>query len=244
MIQMENEVQLFYDDFTTKQLEQGICLRNIRIQEWTEKFGLKETDNVLEIGCGIGSQTELLAKFVVNGKITAVDLSPKCIQIAKERLKKFKNISLLTGDILTIPLPLETKFDVIVLPDVLEHIPLEGHFKLFATLSSLLKNDGFIVIHIPNPNFLAWCIENKKEVLQIIDQPIYTDVLCSNVYPNNLYIHYIETYEIWQPNCDYQVIILKSKKSANHYPEKIYKSTFFQKAVYKLKLILGLKRKK
>ena len=222
---MENSVQSFYDEFTTKQLDAGISLRNIRIQEWTEKFGLKPTDNVLEIGCGIGTQTELLARFVSNGQITAVDLSPKSIHYAKERLKNYPQVSFITGDILTLPMDRKNQFDVIVLPDVIEHIPLETHFELFSILSSLLKSEGVIVIHIPNPNFLAWCIEHKKEALQIIDQPIYTDVLCSNIYPHNLYIHYLETYEIWQPNYDYQVIILKSKKSANHYPEKIYTST-------------------
>jgi len=238
---MEKSVQVFYDNFAQAQIQSGISKRNLKIQEWTEKFGLKKTDNVLEIGCGIGTQTELLAKFLIGGTITAIDISPKSIEVAKKRLQSYKQVTFITGDIITLEFQPKNKFDVVVLPDVIEHIPLESHDKLFSKLRSLLKDDGFIIIHIPNPNYLAWCTENKKELLQVIDQPIHTDILCRNIYPNDLYIHYLETYEIWQTNCDYQVIILKSKKAASLYPEKIYVSTFMQKAVYKLKLILGLK---
>lgn len=231
----------YYDEYAEKQIEFGISKRNLKIQEWTEKFGLQNTHNVLEIGCGIGTQTELLAKFLTNGKVTSIDISPKSIEIAKQRLKNYNQVSLIAADIITLDFTPKEKFDAIVLPDVIEHIPLESHFKLFQKLRSLLKDAGFIVIHIPNPNFLAWCIENKKEVLQYIDQPIYTDELCRNIYPNGFYIQYLETYEIWQPNYDYQIIILKCRSAANHYPEKVFTSTFIQKAIYKLKLIFGLK---
>jgi trans-aconitate 2-methyltransferase len=239
---MENSVQSFYDEFTTKQLDAGISLRNLKIQEFTEKFGLKDTDNVLEIGCGIGTQTELLVKFVANGKVTAVDISPKSIHFAKERLKAFRNVEFLTGDINEMHFPADKKFDVIVLPDVIEHIPLENHFKMFAKLRDVIKDSGFVIIHIPNPNYLEWSHVHDKASLQIIDQPIYTDVLCSNTYPNDFYIHHLHTYEIWKWNCDYQVIILKVRSAANHFAFKYIEPTFMQKAIYKLKLVLGLKK--
>jgi trans-aconitate 2-methyltransferase len=237
----DNKVRDFYDDFSEKQIITGVSTRNIKIHEFAIKFGLKKTDNILEIGCGIGTQTGLLAEYTKGfGKITAIDISEKSVEYAKNDLKKFNNVNFLTGDIVEMKLDFNNKFDVVILPDVIEHVPIENHYKLFAILRLLLKDAGFIIIHIPNPNFLEWRRKNRKELLQVIDQPIYTNELCLNIYPNDLYIHYLETYEIWQKNCDYQVIILKVKKAANEFPEKIYTSTFIQKAVYKIKLVLGL----
>lgn len=238
---MENTVEAFYDEFTTKQIQAGISKRNIKIHEWAQQFGLKNNHNVLEIGCGIGTQTELLAQYVSQGKITAIDISPKSITIAQQRLANYTNVSCITGDIITMDINFSTKFDVIVLPDVIEHIPLDSHNALFKRLSGLLKEDGFILIHIPNPNYLAWCHTNTPQVLQVIDQPIYTNVLCSNVYANGFYIHHLETYEIWTNNCDYQIIVLKAQSNANSFSFKYQHSTLKQKIVCKLKSIVSLK---
>ena len=234
----DNKVSEYYDDFSEKQISTGVSTRNIRIHEFAIKFGLKKTDNVLEIGCGIGTQTELLAQYITHGRITALDISSKSVNYARESLKKYNNIEFLIGDI--VEMKFDKKFDIVILPDVIEHIPLKDHFKLFSILRSLLKDSGFVLIHIPNPNYLKWCQENAKELLQIIDQPIFTDLLCSNVYPNDFYIHYLETYEIWTNNCDYQLIVLKPKSAANNFSFKPIESSFKQKVIFKLRKIVRL----
>jgi len=124
------------------------------------------------------------------------------------------------------------------LPDVLEHIPIELHNNLFKRISSLLKSDGFIFIHIPNPYFLDWCHANRPELLQVIDQPIYTDVLIENTYPHGLFIHELKTYSIWITDNDYQYVVLKKRGYQNFNNQIEYKPTLFDKVKYKLKLIL------
>jgi|688.fasta_scaffold443580_2 trans-aconitate 2-methyltransferase len=232
------EVVDYYDNFVKEQVKNGISKRNEAIQDWCLKFGLSKNSNVLEIGCGIGTQTELLASFVKNGKITAVDISPRSIEVARDRLLKFKNLTLIAGDVNEIHFEHEHIFDYVIMPDVIEHIPIELHFKLFKKIYDLLKDDGKVVIHIPNPYYLNWCIRNTPEKLQVIDQPIYTDLFCSIVYPNGFYIHYLETYEIWTNNCDYQIIILKKTKSANNFSYKYIEPSFKEKVIYKIKSIL------
>ena len=106
-----------------------------------------------------------------------------------------------------------------MLPDVIEHIPVEQHKKLFANISSVLKKDGFILIHIPQPYYQEWCFKNKPEALQVIDQAIYTDQLAQNVYPNKLFISHLETYSIWKQHGDYQVIVLKPYRTDLSYDE-------------------------
>lgn len=61
-----------------------------RTLDKTRSF-LKESDRVLELGCGTGSTALLLAPSV--SRYLATDLSPKMIEIAQEKLAKNNAIS-------------------------------------------------------------------------------------------------------------------------------------------------------
>ena len=136
----------FYDDFVDQQLKSGIHHRHLAILKWLQKFSMPQTGNFLEIGCGIGTQTELLLQELsLDSKVTAIDISEKSIAYAKKRLKLYDNVTLIVGDITEINL--SGKFDVIILPDVIEHIPLELHSNLFKKLAALLEEKGFLLIH-------------------------------------------------------------------------------------------------
>lgn len=229
----DKNVANWYDEFSAIQEEEGINLRNEKIQEWLVHFGLKEDSTILEIGCGIGTQTQLLAEYLKQGgSILANDISEKSIQIAKRRLNQYKNIEFIAGDI--VKTTVKGKFDIILLPDVLEHIPIKDHHALFQKIRSLINDNGIVIIHIPNPNYLEWCHKNKPEVLQVIDQPIHTDILVKNTYSNDLYIDYLETYSIWVDHNDYQIITLKPNVKKD-YKIVSKKKTFVDKLRYKAK---------
>jgi len=205
---MSGKIESFYDSFSHTQEEIGINARNHYIHKWLLKFGLHANHSVLEIGCGIGTQTQLLYNFKKDkGNILAVDISLNNIKKAQQSLKHAGNIEFVYGDIIDLDIS-KYKFDIIILPDVLEHIPIKSHKKLFEKLKAVIKDTGFILIHIPNPYYLDWCHKNKPELLQIIDQPIYTNFLVENVYPD-FYIYNLKTYSIWVDNHDYQLIVLK-----------------------------------
>jgi 2-polyprenyl-3-methyl-5-hydroxy-6-metoxy-1,4-benzoquinol methylase len=202
----QKEIKEFYNEFITKQSETGLNKRHFSILNWAIKFGLKPTMNILEIGCGIGTCTQLFANFLKGGSISATDISEKSIDLAERNLKQFSNVNLFAAD--STSHNFIEKYDVIVLPDVLEHIPMELHSKLFEKLFNCLKENGFIFIHIPNPYLLSWCHENRKDLLQVIDQPLYLDKLSKDIYSNGLAIHHMETYSIWQME-EYQVLKLR-----------------------------------
>ena len=210
----------FYDLFSNRQLKAGVTRRHNHILNGMVKFGLKPGHNVLEVGCGIETLTGLIGKFLENGSLLALDFSPESINIAKKRLKGLKNVELLEKNFLKFET--DKRFDVVVFPDVLEHIPLENHFELFKKAANLMATDAFIYINIPNPYYLSWCKQKNPEVLQIIDQPVYSDKLINDIYPHGLMIYYLETYSLWVKN-DYQVIVLKKSNDQNNFPEIPYK---------------------
>ena len=124
-------------------------------------------------------------------------------------------------------------FDVIVLPDVLEHIPIELHKGLFKKLKNLLKPRGFILIHIPNPYYLDFCIKQGME-MQIIDQPVYIGEIIKNLKGSGLFIKFLEVYSIWQKEGDYQVMVLEHEEKFNNFSPIELKIPIWKKAMQKV----------
>jgi trans-aconitate 2-methyltransferase len=170
-------IRHYYDQLSPRQVDAGVNLRHRSISSWMRQFGVGASDSVLEIGCGVGTQSELIAKLVTKGPIRACDQ--------------------------------DDQFDVIVLPDVLEHIPQRDHASLFQKLSSWLAPHGKVIIHTPEPFFLEWQIKTAPHSLQIIDQPVHTSVLARNATAAGLYIHFLSSYSIWKNQPDYQIALLK-----------------------------------
>lgn len=215
------DVTRFYDNYVTRQTAIGINERHHAILGWLRRFGLRSDHSVLELGCGVGTLTQLVAQAVPNGSVFAADLSPKSIEAAKRRLARFANVRFLAGDVLTADIP--GRYDVVVLPDVIEHIPLVDHSRLFARVASWVVDDGFVLLHYPNPHFLEWCHVHNPQGLQIIDQPVHADTLLGAVYPYGLYLDYLERYSIWIEEGDYVVAVLRPSTGVGtftHLPER------------------------
>lgn len=227
----KNAVIDYYNRYVERQAKCGINERHASILEKAIEAGLETSHDVLEIGCGIGTQTELLVKYLKNGSIYSCDISPESIKTAKINLSHFNNLTLEVQD--ATDFCLSKQFDAIIMPDVIEHISLELHARMFQNMDKMLKPDGFIFIHIPNPEYLEWCLENRREILQIIDQPIYTNLLLQNLEGTDLVITHLGTYSIWVEKGDYQYIVLRRKNADfSMYVEK--KISIWKKIKYKL----------
>ena len=68
-----------------------------------DSANLKKSDIVLEIGPGIGTLTQELAKKA--GKVIAVEKDKKMVEILKETLANFNNVEIIQADILKTKLP-------------------------------------------------------------------------------------------------------------------------------------------
>jgi trans-aconitate 2-methyltransferase len=201
------DVSAFYDDFADRQTRVGINDRHRAIVAWLRRFGLRPGDSVLELGCGVGTVTQLLAEELPRGSVLGIDLSPHSIAKARERLAAYENVRFMAADVAAVDV--EGEYDVVLLPDVIEHVPLEQHDALFGSVASWVKPGGFVLLHYPNPHHLEWFHVHHPERLQIVDQPIHADVLLANAYRHDLYLSYYERYSIWIREGDYIVAVLR-----------------------------------
>lgn len=203
----KEEVVKYYDEFKSHQKKLGINIRHRTIFKNLKNAGLQPNSTVLEIGCGIGTVSHLILKYLAHGRFVGVDISPQSIEHARMYNAAFKNAEFVVSDMKGFQHNL--KFDFVVLPDVLEHIPVDQHAELFRTIAAHSHDKTVILINIPEPYTLDWTRRNHPENLQIIDQSLSMQDLCNNVYPAGFYMFSMTPYGLQYEHEEYLAIVLK-----------------------------------
>ena len=230
----QDKVVRFYDQFAEKQEKTGINSRHLSILDKAKQAGLASNHRVLEVGCGIGTVSHLLATQVLQGKVLAVDISPESIEKARVLWKKQGNLKFDVSDMSDFNLPGET-FDFFVFPDVLEHIPVAQHARLFENIQRHAHADSVVLIHIPAPRYLEWMIGNQPEKLQVIDQPLDTGVLVQTLGAAGFYLEKMETYALFFEEKDYQYFVFRAKKPVQQSTEKSKWQVLKERIIIRLK---------
>lgn len=211
----ENSVVEFYDEFVTSQSQIGVNDRIYGVYQRLLVLGLKSSDHILELGCGIGMLTYLLKQKIISGKIEAIDISEASIAYGEKNFGS-PNVQFKTQDITGFETTLKAP-SFITLIDVLEHIPLEKHQDLFLRIASVMDNTSLFVINLPNPDYIAHDIALEADSLQVIDQPVPFSSLINQLDQANLELIFYEKYGIWHHD-EYQWFVLRIKRPFSEIP--------------------------
>ncbi len=211
----KQQVEEFYNTYKEKQKKIGVNIRHRTILKNLKAIGLQPNSNVLEVGCGIGTVSGLILKNIPNGKFVGVDISIESIEMANKLYSNFKNAQFITNDMSAFTHTV--KFDFVVLPDVLEHIPLEQHNNLFKVISQVCTQNTTILINIPEPNCLNWIRKNAPEKLQIIDQSLSMQDILNNCYPYGFKLFSMHSYGLQYEQNEYTSIVLKNNMEHKTY---------------------------
>jgi ubiquinone/menaquinone biosynthesis C-methylase UbiE len=119
--------------------------------------------SVLEIGCGSGSFSSLLANRYPEAKITAVDFSGRAIEVALERQRQAgTRIEFLMADAQRLTLP-DGRYDFVFSCECLEHLPEPA--KMCREIARVLKPGGEWILtteNYLNGMVLAWLMSIAK----------------------------------------------------------------------------------
>ncbi|MEQ9567647.1 MAG: class I SAM-dependent methyltransferase, partial [Pseudomonadales bacterium] len=117
-------------------VSEEIRCRAEEVLKYLDETGVSNAQ-ILEIGCGTGWLTQRLNKF---GQVTAVDLSPVAIQMAKNRDSKARYFA---GDVLQSKFDVDS-FDVIVCVETLFYV--EDQEKLVELMARWMKSGGLLAL--------------------------------------------------------------------------------------------------
>jgi len=107
---------------------------------------LKKGNQVLDIGCGVGTLDFYMARKGIN--VVGLDISKFAISVAKQSsilLKLDEETEFYVSDFPK--RKIKDKFDLIVASETLEHIP--NDINCLKTMGDFLKNNGLILISVP-----------------------------------------------------------------------------------------------
>jgi 2-polyprenyl-6-hydroxyphenyl methylase/3-demethylubiquinone-9 3-methyltransferase len=98
---------------------------------------------IREIGCGVGHVTEFLARAYPDARVTGIDLSPRAgrLFVGDRRRVRFHQQS-----VQEFARGREGTFDLVVLSDVLHHVPLQERVALLCRAFDLLEPGGAFVL--------------------------------------------------------------------------------------------------
>lgn len=94
----------------------------------------------LDIGCGTGTFSRLLAERA--RRVIALDLSPRMIEVARERSRRHPNIEYQVADARTWEFP-DGRFDCVASIAAMHHLPLE---EMLLQIKGALRVGGVLVI--------------------------------------------------------------------------------------------------
>ncbi len=102
--------------------------------------------HLLDVGCGTGTFTRFLLERRPNLRLTACDIAPKAIELARHRYAAFPRARFEVADIYQLVYPAAT-FDAVVGNGVLHHLNLE---RALPELLRVLKPGGLLWFAEPN----------------------------------------------------------------------------------------------
>ena len=144
-----NEYQRSYFEGTLKKtmIPAATPYLQRHVEEALRSVEVKPQDRVLEVGCGMGRYTLLLAEKGV--RVEGLDLAPALLERMREYNGDRYNIPLHCADMVSPPKELEGVFDVVIGFFVLHHV--HDLDPCFAAMARLLRPGGRMIFVEPNP---------------------------------------------------------------------------------------------
>lgn len=158
-----------------------------------------EDIEVLEIGCNNGAGATALKKLFPKMNYTGVDLSPKDIELAKERLPDSR-MKFVCADSSEWCRRHPNKYDLIIFKAVMEHIPKDNLDYFLSSICSAVKKSnsttqgGIVLADVPN---MDWIYAPHERYMDLTHECGYT---CESL--EQLFCNYFDTTEIFfAENC-------------------------------------------
>jgi 2-polyprenyl-6-hydroxyphenyl methylase/3-demethylubiquinone-9 3-methyltransferase len=98
---------------------------------------------ILEVGCGEGSMTERIVKTYSNAYITGIDITSRLGRMFQGDLSR---VTFRQQTIRDFVVENSCSFDLVIISDVMHHVPWDMHKELLTDAGKALKPGGYLVL--------------------------------------------------------------------------------------------------
>jgi SAM-dependent methyltransferase len=217
------------DSFITqwiRKLEKGYRYHLLRDEvSKVVKFTGRSFGKVLDIGCGTGDRLDVFRS--VGFETYGVETSDSA-EYAKEHLK----LNVIKGDLFSAHFP-DHFFDMVTLYNVLEHT--HNPTRVSEEVQRILKDDGFLIIQVPNKDSLQYKIFKKRWAAVDVPRDLYyfqTETLGSLLKKAGFKVMEIDHFMNWWhpptvvislfPNLDPQKAWQAEEKKGNPFMKRVF----------------------
>ena len=216
-----------HDDDINKAEEDSLAQVALRAE-------LQDGQDVLDLGCGWGSNALYMAEKFPNSRITAVSNSKPQRLLIEGRAKErgLKNLKVITCDMNEFTLPAGTRFDRICSIEMFEH--MKNYEVLIGKCVEWLKPGGKMFVHIFVHKHLAYNFETEGDD-NWMGKYFFTGgtmpsdhLLLYFAHPLKLVnqwavngVHYSKTLEVWMRRMDKNMNIIRPILAATYGADKV-----------------------
>ncbi|MGE6332808.1 SAM-dependent methyltransferase [Stenotrophomonas sp. NPDC077659] len=132
------------------------------LELYSQRAGLRDGQDILELGCGWGSLTLWMAERYPNARITAVSNSNSQREhiLGQCQARGLRNVEVLTRDVNLLELP-AARFDRCVSVEMFEHV--RNYAQLLQRIAGWLRPDGALFVHIFAHRTLMYPFETEGD---------------------------------------------------------------------------------
>lgn len=140
IIEKFNEISMNYDEQRRKLIPCFDDFYTIPVSIATTK---QEKPYILDLGAGTGLLSAIFLQKYPQAHLTLIDLSEKMLDVAKERLKNYEDITYICDDYTNHTYDL--KYDLIISSLSIHHLTAVEKKKLYAKVYTLLQDEGIFI---------------------------------------------------------------------------------------------------
>lgn len=146
------ETKDIYTKLSQKNNYESVIDYKKRVKELKQIFKIlpNPPKRILDLACGTGAMIDALPNNT-SADIIGIDVSNGMIEVAKQRFKNHKNITLKLGDFSKLDFP-QSSFDLITISFSTRFIKKQNEITFAEDIKRLLKKDGiFVVVTMDEP---------------------------------------------------------------------------------------------
>jgi ubiquinone/menaquinone biosynthesis C-methylase UbiE len=126
-----------------------------KVLEELKNVPLRRGDRVLDVGCGTGAVTRILAERAAPGEVVGVDLSSERLAAAEKiaRQKGIRNLRFVRADVRDLALG-QRKFDLVYSRCLFQYLPGEAGMETLKGMKRLARREGRVCVSDVDGNIL------------------------------------------------------------------------------------------